>query len=37
MEQMDCNLLFRWFVGLDMDARVWDALNSSGIAGDHLV
>lgn len=25
MEQMDYNLLFRWFVGLDMDARVWDA------------
>lgn len=25
MEQMDYNLLFRWFVGLEMDARVWDA------------
>jgi transposase len=25
MEQVDYNLLFRWFVGLDMDARVWDA------------
>jgi len=25
MEQMDYNLLFRWFVGLDMDALVWDA------------
>jgi transposase len=25
MEQMDYNLLFRWFVGLDMDGRVWDA------------
>lgn len=25
MEQMNYNLLFRWFVGLDMDARVWDA------------
>ena len=23
MEQMDYNLLFRWFVGLDMDAAVW--------------
>jgi transposase len=25
MEQMDYNLLFRWFVGLEMDDRVWDA------------
>ena len=25
MEQLDYNLLFRWFVGLNMDARVWDA------------
>ncbi|HVT96456.1 MAG TPA: IS5 family transposase [Acidobacteriaceae bacterium] len=24
MEQMDYNLLFRWFVGLNMDDRVWD-------------
>jgi len=24
MEQMDYNLLFRWFVGLSMDAVVWD-------------
>ena len=24
MEQMDYNLLFRWFVGLPMDAAVWD-------------
>jgi transposase len=24
MEQMDYNLLFRWFVGLEMDDRVWD-------------
>ena len=24
MEQLDYNLLFRWFVGLDMDATVWD-------------
>ena len=23
MEQIDYNLLFRWFVGLEMDARVW--------------
>ena len=25
MEQLDYNLLFRWFVGLAMDAAVWDA------------
>jgi len=25
MEQLDYNLLFRWFVGLPMDERVWDA------------
>jgi hypothetical protein len=25
MEQRDYNLLFRWFVGLSMDDRVWDA------------
>jgi transposase len=25
MEQLDYNLLFRWFVGLSMDDRVWDA------------
>jgi len=25
MEQVDYNLLFRWFVGLGMDERVWDA------------
>jgi transposase len=25
IEQIDYNLLFRWFVGLEMDARVWDA------------
>ena len=24
MEQMDYNLLFRWFVGLNMDEAVWD-------------
>lgn len=24
MEQMDYNLLFRWFVGLAMDASIWD-------------
>ena len=25
MEELDYNLLFRWFVGLSMDAPVWDA------------
>src|SRR5436189_5573980 len=25
MEQIDYNLLFRWFVGLSMDDAVWDA------------
>jgi transposase len=25
MEQIDYNLLFRWFVGLSMDDQVWDA------------
>src|SRR5574341_2326564 len=25
MEQLDYNLLFRWFVGLNMDEHVWDA------------
>ena len=25
MEQLDYNLLFRWFVGLSVDAPVWDA------------
>src|SRR6201996_5149435 len=25
MEQLDYNLLFRWFVGLSMDDSVWDA------------
>ncbi|HWO52727.1 MAG TPA: IS5 family transposase [Ornithinibacter sp.] len=24
MEQLDYNLLFRWFVGLNMDDRIWD-------------
>lgn len=24
MEQMDYNLLFRWFAGLSMDAAIWD-------------
>ena len=25
MEQLDYNLLFRWFVGLNVDETVWDA------------
>ena len=24
MEQLDYNLLFRWFVGLSLDAEAWD-------------
>ena len=24
MEQLDYNMLFRWFVGLNMDDAVWD-------------
>jgi hypothetical protein len=24
MEQLDYNLLFRWVVGLSLDAAVWD-------------
>lgn len=29
MEQLDYNLLFRWFVGLNMDESVWDATTFS--------
>jgi len=29
MEQLDYNLLFRWFVGLEMDDPVWDASSFS--------
>src|SRR3954468_8594951 len=29
MEQLDYNLLFRWFVGLNMDEPVWDATGYS--------
>ena len=25
MEQLNFNILYRWFVGLDLDDRVWDA------------
>ena len=24
MEQLDYNVLFRWFVGLNMDDGIWD-------------
>jgi transposase len=24
MEELDYNLLYRWFVGLEIDDRVWD-------------
>src|SRR5216110_2130690 len=29
MEQLDYNMLFRWFVGLNMDDVVWDATTFS--------
>lgn len=29
VEQLEYNLLFRWFVGLDMEERVWDATTFS--------
>lgn len=29
IEQLDYNLLFRWFVGLSMDDPVWDATTFS--------
>ena len=32
MEQLDYNLLYRWFVGLSMDEAVWDARRSARIA-----
>jgi transposase len=25
MEQLDYDILFRWFVGLTMDDRIWDS------------
>lgn len=45
MEQIDYNLLFRWFVGLPMDAAVWhpavftqnrDRLLEAGVAREFL-
>jgi transposase len=27
MEQLDYNLLFRWFVGLNMDDPIWDVVS----------
>src|SRR5207253_10163652 len=32
MEQLDYNLLFRWFVGLNMDDMVWDVTVFTKIA-----
>jgi hypothetical protein len=32
MEEMDYNLLFRWFVGLNADDEVWDATTLLRIA-----
>jgi transposase len=29
MDQLDYNLLFRWFVGLNMDDTIWDATVSN--------
>ena len=29
MEQLDYNLLFRWFVGLNMDDAIWDVTVSA--------
>jgi YD repeat-containing protein len=37
MEQLEYNLLFRWFVGLRMDDRVWDAPASTTANGFALV
>ena len=33
MEQLDYNLLFRWFVGLSMDDAVWDASSPPPVGG----
>ncbi len=30
MEQVDYNLLFRWFVGLNMDDAIWDVTVFTG-------
>jgi hypothetical protein len=32
MEQLEYNLLFRWFVGLSMDDPVWDVTRFYGVA-----
>jgi transposase len=34
MEQLDYNLLFRWFVGLNMDDAIWDVTVSPRTASD---
>jgi transposase len=45
MEQLEYNLLFRWFVGLNMDETVWvptvvkggvKVSHQGGAKGDHL-
>ena len=40
MEQLTYNMMFRWFVGLSMDAPVWDVTarwctEAGGLAGHH--
>jgi hypothetical protein len=41
MEEIDYNMLFRWFVGLSLDEEVWDATtftkNRSGAGGESCV
>lgn len=34
MQQLDYNLLFRWFVGMDVDGRVWNHADDSGRCSD---
>jgi hypothetical protein len=33
MEEIDYSVLFRWFVGMNMDEPVWDAIFSPGVSG----
>ena len=38
MEQLDYNLLFRWFVGLSLDAAVWDVtVFTKGSTGNYRI
>jgi transposase len=32
MEQINYNLLFRWFVGLPLDGAIWQAISTSAIS-----